>query len=85
MPLGQFYGLVDFYEFFFKALPFALGLAWLWWVFGNLKKDVSELRETYDGVRKGILVSVWALTPPIVLLLAWWASVLMRNPRIGFE
>ena len=68
-----------------KALPFILGVLWVGWVVSEFRRDLAELKDTYDGVRKGMIIAAWAVTPLVVAVMIWWASVLIRNPRIGFQ
>lgn len=60
----------------------ALLVGGLWWckeMWGRRHSDISELKESDDNVRKGVIVFFWLLTVPIAALVANFLWALISN------
>lgn len=55
-----------------KAVFFVLGLAWCREIFGRLRKDVEELRNSRDNVARGVIVLLWVVTIFVIRFLVYY-------------
>jgi len=58
-----------------QALLLVGGLIWCKEIFGRLREDVAEMRDSADVVHKSVIVLFWAVTAVIIFFMArfiWW-------------
>ena len=62
-----------------NAVLLVAGLLWCKEIFGRLRSDVDDLKESDDNIQKGVIVFFWVLTIIIVILIINFLWGLINN------
>ena len=62
-----------------KAILLVAGVWWCKEIFGRLRSDMADFKETDDNAKKAAMVFVWVLTIVIMFLIINFLWGLVRN------